>query len=169
MIKLLHMNYWLIKSEWDCYSIDDMKKDKKVAWTGVRNYQARNFMTRDMKVGDMVLFYHSGGTTENPTGVYGVVKVASKAHVDETQFDKKDDHYDPKATKEKTRPNGSSGRAIWHCVDMAYVKTFKHPVTLSEIKIDPKLNGMLVRTVGSRLSIQPVSKKHFDHILTLAK
>ena len=168
MLKLFHMNYWLIKSEGDCYSIDDMKKDRKVAWTGVRNYQARNFMTRDMKVGDMVLFYHSrstgsgraGGTTENPTGVYGVVKVGSKAHVDETQFNKKDDHYDPKATRE---------RAIWHCVDMIYIKTFKNPVTLSEIKIDPKLEGMLVRAVGSRLSIQPVSKKHFDHILTLAK
>jgi predicted RNA-binding protein with PUA-like domain len=154
------MNYWLIKSEGSCYSIDDFKRDKRVAWSGIRNYQSRNFMMRDMVVGDSVLFYHSNGTAEAPTGVYGVAKVVSKAHVDETQFDKKDEHYDMKAIKDKP---------IWYCVDMAFVQKFKEPVTLAEIKIDPKLEGMLVRERGSRLSVMPVSKKHFEYILELSK
>ncbi len=153
------MKYWLIKSEGDCYSIDDLKKDKKVAWEGVRNYQARNFMMRDMSLGDMALFYHSNGTKINPTGVYGTAKVWSKVHVDQTQFDKKDEHYDPKAKIEKP---------TWHCVDFSFVQKFKNPVTLFEIKIDPKLEGMVVRARGSRLSIQPVSEKHFKYIEKLA-
>ena len=154
------MNYWLIKSEGDCYSIDDLKHDKKTAWVGVRNYQARNFMVRDMKVGDGVLFYHSNGTINAPTGIYGLAKVASKSHPDESQFDKKDMHYDPKATKIKP---------IWFCVDMAFVKKFKHPVELGELKLDPALSGMLVLARGSRLSVMPVSEKHFNHIVELSK
>lgn len=153
------MRYWLIKSEGDCYSIDDLKRDKKVAWTGIRNYQSRNFMMRDMSVGDIVLFYHSNGTIDAPTGVYGIARVASAVHPDETQFDKKDEHYDPRASK---------STPIWHCVDMAFVRKFKNPVTLAEIKIDPALEGMLVRARGSRLSIQPVSEKHFEYIVNLA-
>lgn len=152
------MNYWLIKSEGDCYSIDDLKRDKKADWTGIRNYQSRNFMTRDMKVGDQVLYYHSGGSIKKPAGVYGIAKVASKAHPDPTQLNKKGEYYDPKATKEKP---------IWYCVDIAYVKKLKEPITLSELKIDPALDGMLVRARGSRLSIQPVSKKHFEHITSI--
>ncbi len=154
------MNYWLIKSEGECYSIDDLKKDKKTSWGGVRNYQARNFMMRDMQVGDGVLFYHSLGSAKEPAGVYGVAKVASKAHPDETQFDKKDMHYDGKATKEKP---------IWYCVDMAFVKKFKVPVTLPEIRLDPAFAGMPLLAPGQRLSVMPVSKKHFDYMLTLAK
>jgi predicted RNA-binding protein with PUA-like domain len=153
------MNYWLIKSESECYSIDDLKKDKKTSWTGVRNYQARNFMTKGMGVGDGVLFYHSNGTKENPTGVYGLAKVASKPHVDETQFKPRDEHYDPKATC--TKP-------IWQCVDMAFVKKFKEPITLAEIKLDPTFSDMLLLARGSRLSIQPVSIKHYNHILSLS-
>jgi len=149
------MNYWLIKSEGDCYGIKDLKKDKKTAWTGIRNYQARNFMMRDMAVGDLVLFYHS---ITQPIGIYGIAKVASTPHVDETQFDAKDMHYDPKATKEKP---------IWHCVDMAFVKEFKEPLSLVEIKRDPKMNDMLVCKTGSRLSIQPVSQRHFEYITEL--
>jgi predicted RNA-binding protein with PUA-like domain len=149
------MNYWLIKSEGACYSIDDLKKDKKTPWTGVRNYQARNFMMRDMAMGDGVLFYHSIGSTTEPAGVYGIARVASKVKIDETQYDKKDMHYDAKATKEKP---------IWYCVDMAYVKKYKNVVTLAEMKIDPKLEGMMVRATGSRLSIQPVSEKHFKYV-----
>ncbi len=149
------MKYWLIKSEGDCYSIDDLKKDKKVAWEGVRNYQARNFMMRDMSLGDMALFYHSNGTKINPTGVYGIAKISSKVHVDQTQFDKKDEHYDAKS---------KTDTPTWHCVDFSFVQKFKNPVTLFEIKIDPKLEGMVVRSVGSRLSIQPVSEKHFKYI-----
>jgi len=146
------MNYWLLKSEGDCYSIDDFKKDKKTAWTGIRNYQARNFMRDSMKVGDGVLFYHSNA---NPTGVYGVAKVVSAPHADETQFDIKDDHYDPKSKKENP---------TWMCVDIGFVEKFKEPVSLTEMKLDPKLEGMMVRATGSRLSVQPVSADHFHYI-----
>ncbi len=153
------MKYWLIKSEGSCYSIDDLQRDRKTAWTGVRNYQARNFM-QSMTVGDMVLFYHSNGDKVNPTGVYGIATVCSKPKPDHSQFDKTDDHYDGKATREKP---------IWYCVDMKFVSRFKNRVTLSEIKFDPKLSGMMVTQTGSRLSVQPVSEKHFKYIVSLVK
>jgi predicted RNA-binding protein with PUA-like domain len=146
------MNYWLMKSEGTCYSIDDLKRDKTTPWSGVRNYQARNYMTRDMQVGDLVLFYHS---SSEPTGIFGVAKVTKAAHADETQFDKKDEHYGRKATREKP---------IWECVDVSFVKKFTNPITLTELKRDPKCAGMVVLQKGSRLSIQPVSEKHFLYI-----
>lgn len=148
--------YWLIKSEGSCYSIEDLRRDKRTAWTGVRNYQARNFMMQ-MKKGDLVLFYHS---SSEPTGVYGIAKVEAEAHPDETQFDCADDHFDPKATREKP---------IWQCVDVAFVKAFKEPIGLSELKRDPALSGMAVLQRGSRLSVLPVSPKHFAHIEKLAE
>ena len=160
------MNYWLIKSEASCYSIDDLKKDKKTSWEGVRNYQARNFMTQGMKVGDKILFYHSIGSDKTPAGVYGVARVASGAHADETQFDRKDEHYDPKAIKPKA---GNAGKVIWQCVDVAFVSKWKHPVTLAEIRLDPALSGMPLLALGQRLSIMPVSEKHFNHILNLSQ
>ena len=150
------MNYWLIKSEPTCYSIDDLKKDKKTPWNGVRNYQARNFMRDNMKIGDMALFYHS--STEIP-GVYGVAKVASIPHTDFSAFDTKDEHFDPKATVDKP---------IWKCVDFSFVKKLPRPVTLEEIKKDHRLGGIMVTQKGSRLSIQPVSKFHFDRIIDLS-
>lgn len=148
------MNYWLIKSEGDCYSIDDFARDRCVPWTGIRNYQARNMMRDDMQIGDKVLFYHSNGT---PSGIYGLAEVASAPHPDETQFDPKDDHYDPKSTK---------AAPIWICVDMAFVKKFKEPVSLDAIKFDPALDGMVVRMKGSRLSVQPVSAAHYKYIVS---
>jgi predicted RNA-binding protein with PUA-like domain len=156
---MIFMKYYLLKSEASCYSIDDLKQDKKTEWTGIRNYQARYFM-RDMKIGDMVLFYHSNGKPLEPAGVYGIAKVCAKAHPDETQFDKKDEHYDPKASREKP---------IWECVDVQFVKKFAHPVTLSEIKFEPKLSGIMLAQTGSRLSVQPVSEKHFNHIVEMSK
>lgn len=150
---LSNMNYWLIKSEAAMYSIDDLKRDTRSAWTGVRNYQARNFMRDSMHVGDLCLFYHSNAEP----GIYGIAKVASNPHADETALDKKDEHYDPKSTKENP---------IWMCVDIQFVKKLKLPVTLLELKADPNLKGMLVREKGSRLSIQPVSEKHFTYIAT---
>lgn len=150
------MNYWLIKSEPDCYSIDDLKKDKKTPWNGVRNYQARNFMRDSMKIGDMALFYHS--STKTP-GVYGVAKVTSVAHADESALNTKDEHYDPKSTKEKP---------IWECVDFAFVKKFPRAISLEEIKQDYKLEGIMVTQKGSRLSIQPVSRSHFERIVELS-
>ncbi len=151
------MNYWLMKSEGSCYSIDDLKRDKKTAWTGVRNYQARNFM-RNMELGDQVFFYHSNGTPKEPNGIYGLAKVSAKVHADESQFDKKDDHYDPKATHEKP---------IWECVDISFVKKFKEPVTLEQIKFEPGLSGMMLIQKGSRLSVQPVSERHYKIIIDM--
>jgi predicted RNA-binding protein with PUA-like domain len=153
------MNYWLIKSEGDCYSIDDLKKDKKTPWSGIRNFQARNFMRDTMKIGDKILFYHSNGGKQNPTGVYGTAKVFSRSYEDSTQFDKKDEHYDPKSKKENP---------TWVLVDMAFVSKFKNPITLSAIKFEPSLKGMMVSQIGSRLSIQPVSKEHFEIIIKMA-
>jgi predicted RNA-binding protein with PUA-like domain len=147
------MRYWLLKSEGACYSIDDLMRDKKTAWSGVRNYQARNFMRDDMIKGDMVLFYHS---SSNPTGIYGLAKIASAAYADETQFNKADDHYDPASKKAAPR---------WLCVDVSFVKKFSEPISLEEIKHDPHLEGMMVRQPGSRLSIQPVSEKHFNYLV----
>jgi predicted RNA-binding protein with PUA-like domain len=150
------MNYWLIKSEADCYSIDDLKKDKKTSWSGVRNYQARNFM-KDMRVGDLALFWHSGG---NPPAAVGVAKVVKEAYPDSTALDKKNDHYDPKHTKEKP---------LWFMVDFGFAEKFENPVSISAIKINPKLEGMMVTQIGSRLSVQPVSRAHFETIQKLGK
>jgi len=148
------MNYWLIKSEPSAYSIDDLKRDKRTTWEGVRNYQARNHL-KAMQAGDLALFYHSSA---EPTAAVGVAKVVTAAHPDKSQFDKKDSHYDPKATLEKP---------IWFCPDVAFAEKFKTPVTLVEIKADPALRGILVAQQGSRLSVQPVSKAHFEHIRAL--
>lgn len=149
------MEYWLLKTEPTAYSIDDLKRDKRTAWEGVRNYQARNFM-QAMAVGDLALVYHS--STE-PIGVFGVAKVVKKAHPDLSQFDPKDSHYDPKATREKP---------IWYCVDVAFVKKFSEPALLGAIKADPALRGIMVAAPGSRLSVQPLTQKHFEHICRLA-
>lgn len=148
-------HYWLLKSEADGYSIDDLKRDKKTAWTGIRNYQARNFMRDNMQVGDLCLFYHSNS---DPTGVVGIAKVASKPYPDPTQFDKSHYYFDPKSKKESP---------TWMLVDIAFVKKFKHCVTLAEIKADPELEGMMVRA-RARLSIQPVSEKHYTYITGLS-
>ena len=154
------MNYWLIKSEADCYSIDNLKSDKKTPWSGVRNFQARNFMRDHMKKGDLALFYHSSSTSKDiPNGVYGIAKVTSDPYPDPSAFDSKDEHYDPKS--KKTEPT-------WILVDFGFVEKFKNPITLAVMKNDPKLDGMMVRQKGSRLSIQPVTEKHFKYIVTLA-
>lgn len=148
-----------MKSEGTCYSIDDLKKDKTTAWEGVRNFQARNFMMNDMKIGDLIFFYHSNGKGEYPTGIYGLAKVTSLAHPDASQFNPMDEHYDPKSKKENP---------TWHCVDISFVKKFKEPIALSYIKIDPNLGGIMVAQTGSRLSIQPVSEKHGQYLLEIA-
>lgn len=153
-----YMNYWLMKSEPDCYSIDDLKRDRVEMWDGTRNYQVRNMMRDDMKVGDLALFYHSNAGKE--TGCVGVMKVHSKAYPDPTQFDPKSDHPDPKSDPENPR---------WLCVDMKYVETLPRTVTLQEIKLDPKFDGMPLIKKGNRLSVFPIKKTHFDRVCTLAK
>jgi len=147
----LKKQYWLLKTEPSSYSIDDFKKDKKTAWTGIRNYQARNFI-RDMKKGEYFLFYHSG---DNPPSVVGIGQIASDAYPDPTQFDKKDSHFDIKATKEKP---------IWYAVDVTFKKKLQTPFTLSQIKNHFSLKNMPVAQRGSRLSVQQVLEKHFHSI-----
>ena len=149
--------YWLIKSEGDCYPITQLKKDRRTPWSGVRNYQARNFMRDEMQIGDLALFYHS---EDKPSGVYGIAQVCSAPHPDESQFDRKDEHYDPKSKRENP---------TWICVDFRFVEKFEHPISLAELKLDPKLEGMRVRARGDRLSVQPVSKKHFEYVVRLAR
>ena len=149
--------YWLMKSEPTNYSIDDLKKEKECLWDGVRNYQARNFMMKDMKIGDEVLFYHSNTT---PPGIVGLAAVSKKAVPDDTQFDKKSKYYDKKATHLKP---------IWYCVHVKFKKKLKTPITLPQIKLHQELRQMMVAKKGSRLSVQPVTKHHYNIILDIIK
>lgn len=142
--------YWLMKSEPDVFSIDQLKKDKKSLWDGVRNYQARNFMMNDMKKGDQVLFYHSNA---KPPGVAGIAKISKEAVPDPSQFKKTSEYFDPKASEEKPR---------WFCVEVAFDKKFKDLVSLDDLREKKGLEEMLVIKRGQRLSIQPVTKKQFD-------
>lgn len=149
------MKYWLMKSEPDVFSLEQLKKDKTTSWEGVRNYQARNFMMKDMQVGDLVLFYHSNA---EPSGIAGIARVSKAATPDKLQFDKKSEYFDPKVTKEKP---------IWYCVDVEYVDTFKHFISLAELREAKGVSDMVVLQKGSRLSVQPVEKKHFDIVKKL--
>lgn len=149
--------FWLMKSEPDAYSIDQLQKDKTTLWEGVRNYQARNFMTQQMQVGDSVLFYHSN---TNPPGVVGLARVSKPAIADPSAFDPKSDYYEPKAIPE---------RPIWECVEVEFVEKFETSYSLHEIKEDPKLKDMLLIRKGQRLSIQPVSKAEFDRIVMVCR
>ena len=144
--------YWLMKSEPNTYSIDELKKDKKTLWDGVRNYQARNFMTKDMQVGDEVIFYHSNA---EPPSVVGLARVCQKAQPDPSAFDKKSKYYDAKSDKTKPR---------WFCVEIQFKKKFKNSLALEKIKKESKLKNMLLIRKGQRLSIQPVTKTEFEHI-----
>lgn len=145
--------YWLMKSEPESYGIDNLQKDKKTAWTGVRNFQARNFMRDGMQVGDPILFYHS--SCKIP-GVYGLAKVASAPYPDPTQFDSKSRYFEPKATEDKP---------VWFLVDIAFVKKLENPVPLSDIRANPKLHGMMILAPRCRLSITPVSPAEYAEIL----
>jgi len=146
------MRHWLIKSEPDVFSIQDLAKVEREPWSGVRNYQARNFMWKDMRQGDLALFYHSNA---KPPGVSGIAKVVGEPYPDPTQFDAKSDYYDPKATPQKPR---------WWLVDFAHVATFKKLIPLESLKADPLLNEMMVCQKGTRLSITPVDPVHFKHV-----
>jgi predicted RNA-binding protein with PUA-like domain len=142
--------YWLMKSEPESYSIDDLKRDQKIYWDGVRNFQARNFMRDEMKIGDLVLFYHSNA---DPSGVAGIARVCGLAHPDHTAWDPKDKHFDPKSSPQNP---------IWMMVDVEFVEKFSRFVSLEEMKKEKKLQGMMVLKRGMRLSIQPVSPEHFE-------
>jgi predicted RNA-binding protein with PUA-like domain len=148
------MQYWLVKSEPDCYSIEDLQREKVGSWTDVRNYQARNFL-RAMKKGDLLLFYHSSCAVP---GVVGIAKVVKEAYPDPTQFEVGNDGYDAKSTKENPR---------WSTVDVSLVEIFKEPLTLTQIKNNKAFAGMEVTKQGSRLSVHPVSETHFKQVLKL--
>jgi predicted RNA-binding protein with PUA-like domain len=141
--------YWLIKSEPTAYSIDDLKRDKSTLWEGVRNYQARNFMMKEMKVGDEALFYHSSA---EPPAAVGIAEVSGPAEPDPTQFDANDSHYDPKSTP--ANPN-------WYCVRVKFKQKFARQVSLTELRAQKDLQNMVLLRKGSRLSIQPVTEKEF--------
>jgi predicted RNA-binding protein with PUA-like domain len=147
--------YWLMKSEPGAYSIDDLARDGETFWDSVRNYQARNFMRDDMRVGDGVLFYHSNAA---PPGVVGVAEVSREGYPDHTARDPTSGHYDEKATDDDPR---------WFMVDIRFVRKLPRTVPLDELKAEKALDGMVV-TTRSRLSVQPVQKKHFEHVLTMA-
>ena len=149
------MNYWLMKSEPDEFSIDDLNKNNITAWEGVRNYQARNFMRDQMKKGDMVLFYHS--SCKN-VGIAGLAEVVKESHPDLTAQDKNSPYFDPKATVENPR---------WFMVSLKFVKKFSKILSLKEIKEDANLSEMIVIKKGNRLSITPVTKKDFNYILEI--
>ena len=134
------MNYWLIKSEPGTYSIDDLKKEKKTMWNGVRNYTARNNL-RDMKKGDICLFYHS---VTDPS-IVGLSKVVKESYQDPT-----------------------TDETAWVVADVAFEEKFKTPISLNEVKLHPKLENMQLLK-QSRLSVQKVTKEEFDFILKLAK
>ncbi|MHB1233320.1 MAG: EVE domain-containing protein [Burkholderiales bacterium] len=150
------MRYWLMKSEPSDVSIDDLAKlpNQSVAWYGVRNYQARNFMRDQMKVGDKVLFYHSN--CEEP-GIAGLAVVSKLAYPDETQFDPKNKYFDPKATRENPR---------WFNVDVKLVKKTRL-ISIKELREHPQLAHMRTLQKGNRLSITPVDPKEWAFIQTL--
>ena len=150
------MAYWLMKSEPDDVSIDDVlaAPQRTVAWSGVRNYQARNFMRDAMRPGDGVLFYHS--SCAEP-GVAGIAEVASTAYPDATQFDPAHYYYDPKATPEQPR---------WISVDVKAIRKTRL-LSIKEMRADPALEHLRILQKGSRLSITPVEAAEWRHILTL--
>jgi predicted RNA-binding protein with PUA-like domain len=149
------MAHWLMKSEPDTYSIDDLERDGQEPWDGIRNYQARNMMRDDMKIGDKVFFYHSN--CKEP-GIVGVMKVASKPYPDPTQFDPDSNYYDPKSNPDDPR---------WCLVDVKFLRKTKRNITLTEMKAHPGLDDMILTRRGNRLSVMPVDKAHWDIILGL--
>jgi predicted RNA-binding protein with PUA-like domain len=149
--------YWLMKSEPEVFSIDDLKKNKTTWWECVRNYQARNFMLHDMHVGDEVLFYHSSA---EPPGVAGTARVCAEASADQTQFDKKSEYYDAKSDKANPR---------WQCVQVEFVEKFARVIPLAEIRETASLRNMPLLQKGQRLSIQPVSESEFSQIKKMGK
>jgi predicted RNA-binding protein with PUA-like domain len=147
--------YWLIKSEPQEFSIDALAKVKREPWSGVRNYQARNFMRDGMQVGDGILFYHSNCAEP---GVVGIAEVASEACPDPSQFDARSDYFDPGARREEPR---------WLMVDVRYKRKLKRTITLNELKGQDALEEFALVRRGNRLSVMPVTRAQWDFILGL--
>ena len=154
------MNYWLMKSEPEAFSIDDLQRRPKQTepWDGVRNYQARNFMRDRMKIGDGVLFYHSNCDVP---GVVGLASIASEAYPDPTQFDPEHAHYDAGSTQEQPR---------WLLLDVKFERKLARTISLAELREHAdRLDGLALLTRGNRLSIMPVRAPHWRYILNLEK
>jgi predicted RNA-binding protein with PUA-like domain len=151
--------YWLMKTEPQTYSIQDLAKEPKQTtyWDGVRNYQARNMMRDEMKPGDEVLIYHSNA---DPPAVVGTAAITREGYPDHTAWDPRDKHFDPKSSKENPR---------WFMVDIQLREIFPQPVSLAELRFIPSLKEMELLRKGSRLSVQPVRKKEFDTIVKLVR
>jgi predicted RNA-binding protein with PUA-like domain len=156
-IKGEKMNHWLMKSEPDAFSIDDLAAmpDKTEHWDGVRNYQARNMMRDQMKKGDLIFFYHSNCKVP---GIVGIAQVARESYPDHTAFDPDDIHYDPKSKPEKP---------TWYMVDIKFQRKLKRTISLEELKGRPELEGMALVRRGNRLSVMPVSAAQWEFILGL--
>jgi predicted RNA-binding protein with PUA-like domain len=154
--KAISTGFWLLKSEPESYSIDAFAKDAKTLWTGVRNYQARNFMMETMKKGDRFLFYHSNA---EPSAVAGVGEILRPNVADPTALDPKSDYYDPKS---------SIDHPIWFCAEVKFTTKLPRLVSLEELKTHKNLYEMSLMQKGQRLSVLPVSKMEFDFILKLA-
>lgn len=152
------MNYWLMKSEPSSFSVDDLARAPRrtTVWDGVRNFQVRNMLRDQINKGDLAFFYHSGGSAP---GIAGTMKVSRSGYVDASAFDPQDHHFDPRSTLSKP---------LWYCVDVTLVKRFMRVVTLTELRRHVALKDMLILRRGNRLSISPVSAKHWQYILKLA-
>lgn len=152
------MRYWLMKSEPDAFSIDDLQRrpNQTEHWDGVRNYQARNMMRDDMKIGDQVFFYHSN--CDLP-GIVGIAEVVKEGYPDFTAFDPDDKHFDPKSHPDKP---------TWFMVDVKFVRKFAHTISLQTLKQQPELADLALVRRGNRLSIMPVEQQQWAFILSLA-
>lgn len=149
------MNYWLMKSEPDTFSIDDLKRQKKSDWEGVRNYQARNFMRDQMKVGDLAFFYHSNA---KPSGVAGICKISKINIPDYTAWDPKSKYFDPKTDPDNPR---------WIMVQVEFVEKFPEVISLHELRKHKELKNLMILQKGSRLSITPVTNIEYQTICSL--
>jgi predicted RNA-binding protein with PUA-like domain len=147
------MQYWIMKSEPSSYSIDNLARDKKTPWDGVRNYQARNFMKNDMHIGDTVFFYHSA--CKEP-GIVGIASVCSEAYPDKTALMEGGKYYDPRATEDNPR---------WYLVDVCFKKKLQYPITLASLRTDTHLHTLPLLQRGNRLSVQPVPREQGEYIL----
>lgn len=151
------MNFWLMKSEPDVFSIDDLKQrpTQTDSWNGVRNYQARNMLRDQIKLDDLVFFYHSN--CKEP-GIVGIMKIVKEGYIDETAFDSKQDYYDPKATFDNPR---------WYTVDVKFQKKFSRTITRRELRDTPMLMNMLLLKKGNRLSVMPISATEWQTIINM--
>lgn len=149
------MKHWIVKSEPDVYGIDNLKKDKTTQWDGVRNYQARNFLRDEFKVGDLVIFYHSNS---EPPGVAGVAEVVKIGLADQLQFNKNSEYYEPRASTEEP---------VWYAPKIRFREKFRNFVPIDQLREREDLKDLMLLRRGNRLSVMPISKKAFEIILKL--